>query len=194
MGMPAAKMGWYHVVLGTYNSWLPGDPRGFRSHHHKVHSSGDYRQPPPMDEHNGLRRYWRTVSGAVVVVPPSAMGVVGQAMVTRLARRGLRVVALAVGGSHAHLLVELPHNRAAQSDLLGQAKSASSHAIRRVLPGRVWAAGWKLVPVHDRRQQQQTFPYIVAHAQQGAWVWTWRDGLPGHSGGDPGVSRTQPRA
>jgi hypothetical protein len=188
-------MCWYHVVLGTHNSWLPGDPRGFRARHHKVHSSGDYRQPPPVGEHDGLHRYSGEVSGTVVNVPASVRSVVGQALLTRLARRGLRVVALAVGAAHAHLLVELPRGRAAQSDVLGQAKSASSHAIRRLLPGRVWAAGWKMVPVHDRRQQLQTMRYIVAHARQGAWVWTWRDGLPANpGGGNPGVSPPQPRA
>jgi hypothetical protein len=197
--MPDSSICWYHVMLGTYGSWLPDDPRGFRSRRHKIHSSGDYRQPPPAGEHVGLRRYCREISGPVVQIPVAARGVAGSALVARLARRRLRIVALAVGARHAHLLVELPRRREVQSDLLGQCKSASSHAIRRTVPGRVWPAGWQLVPIHDRRQQWQTFHYIVAHARQGAWVWTWRDGTPGGprenpEAHDPGVSRTQPRA
>ena len=38
---------WFHVILGTYGSWLPGDPRGFRTRHHRDHVDGDYKSPPP---------------------------------------------------------------------------------------------------------------------------------------------------
>jgi len=50
-------MMWRHVVLGTRRSWLHGDGRGFRSRGHRIHSSGDYRDPPPEGEHAGLRAY-----------------------------------------------------------------------------------------------------------------------------------------
>ena len=38
---------WFHCIGGTYGSWLPGDPRGFRTRHHREHVEGDYRNPPP---------------------------------------------------------------------------------------------------------------------------------------------------
>lgn len=50
-------MKWRHVVISTRSSWLPGSPRGWRSRNHKRHSSGDYKKPPPPDEHEGLREY-----------------------------------------------------------------------------------------------------------------------------------------
>src|SRR5262249_17500638 len=51
--MPAEGKLWRHVIISTLNSWLPGDPRGFRAVNHKIHSSGDYKNPPP-GEHAGL--------------------------------------------------------------------------------------------------------------------------------------------
>jgi hypothetical protein len=54
--MPKPGMRWRHCVIGTHNSWLPGDPRGFRAIDHKIHSSGDYKNPPPEGEHSGLHR------------------------------------------------------------------------------------------------------------------------------------------
>jgi len=37
---------WYHCVVTTYGAWLRGDPRGWRSRHHREHIQGDYRRPP----------------------------------------------------------------------------------------------------------------------------------------------------
>jgi hypothetical protein len=32
----------------TYGTWLPGDPKGFRTRHHREHIEGDYKKPPAM--------------------------------------------------------------------------------------------------------------------------------------------------
>ena len=189
--MPAPGLVWRHVIIGTHNSWLPGDPRGFRCHDHKIHSSGDYRHPPPAGEHRGLHVHWQALGGAPVQIPPTMRRIIGQALVTRLIRRGLRALVVAVCAQHAHLLTELPYNHAAQRGVIGQCKSASSHAAGHTLPGRVWSAGATFVPIRDRRQQLQVFRYITAHTRQGAWVWTWRDPLPEKE--NPGVSRNPGR-
>src|SRR5205814_7189946 len=58
--MPRPGMMWRHVVISTRRSWLHGDRRGFRSRGHRIHSSGDYRDPPPQGEHEGLLGYHET--------------------------------------------------------------------------------------------------------------------------------------
>lgn len=40
---------WYHIMCHTYGTWLPGDPRGFRTRHHREHVEGDYKSPPHPD-------------------------------------------------------------------------------------------------------------------------------------------------
>lgn len=66
--MPRPGKRWRFVTVGTLNAWLPGDPRGWRSRHHKRHSSGDYKNPPPPGEHEGLYRYCKQRSGKPVVI------------------------------------------------------------------------------------------------------------------------------
>jgi len=149
--MPAPGMCWCHVVISTYNSWLPGDPRGFRTRRHKVHSSDDYRQPPPIGEHRGLHAYSRALGGTAIEVTPAVRGAIGQALVTTLSRHRRRVLAIAVGAYHAHLLTELPLTYSGRRDIMGQCKRASSHAVRHALPGRIWSAGGKFVTINDRR-------------------------------------------
>src|SRR2546425_7588419 len=45
---------WFHVTTHTYGTWLPGDPRGFRTRHHREHVEGDYKNPPPKGAYDKL--------------------------------------------------------------------------------------------------------------------------------------------
>src|SRR5258706_3182865 len=45
---------WYHVMGHTYGTWLPGDPKGFRTRHHREHVEGDYKHPPPKGKYDEL--------------------------------------------------------------------------------------------------------------------------------------------
>jgi hypothetical protein len=40
------RTGWRHCMSNTFGTWLPGDPRGFRTRRHREHVEGDYRNPP----------------------------------------------------------------------------------------------------------------------------------------------------
>ena len=58
---PMATKGkaWWHTQFSNYCAWLPGDERGFRNRDHRIDSGGDYKNPPPPEEHEGLRRYYK---------------------------------------------------------------------------------------------------------------------------------------
>ena len=47
---------WYHCMGNTHGTWLPGDPRGFRTRHHKEHVEGDYKNPPVENYEQRLRK------------------------------------------------------------------------------------------------------------------------------------------
>jgi len=167
--MPDPRLCWRHVVLSTLNSWLPGDPRGFRSKRHKTHSGGDYRHRPPQDEHAGLHQYARLISGSPVVIPVRHRPTVGRTILDKLEHRCLT---LAVAGMHVHLLAELPVDLAATKKTLGRCKGAASHAIREVLPGRVWARDGDYKMIRDYQHQQRAYRYILD--QDNAWIWDFR--------------------
>ena len=67
--MPKRGLAWWRVDIGTYCGWLPGSDRGFRSHDHGIHSSGHYKNPPPPEEHEGLRNYHEDRSPEAVTIP-----------------------------------------------------------------------------------------------------------------------------
>ncbi len=173
--MPLPGKRWWHLVLHTRGSWLHGDPRGFRSRDHRLHSSGDYKRPPPPDEHAGLRAYHRGRSAPPVVLSPSLRSRVGLTLRRKLQRQRHEALAISVGPTHAHLLAELPESYQAALTLSASWKQASSHAVRDELPGRVWAEGGKPIPIRNHAHQREVFDYIVDHARkEGAWVWTFR--------------------
>ena len=94
--MPKEGMQWWHIIITTHKSWLPGDKRGFRSRDHKIHSSGDYKNTPPTNKHAGLRDYHQQRSGEPVAIPPDQLEAVGRAIVAKLESKGYRVLAVSV--------------------------------------------------------------------------------------------------
>lgn len=177
--MPKPGLRWWRLVLHTHGSWLHGDPRGFRSRGHRLHSSGDYKNPPPAGEHEGLHRYQKQNSRPAVRLPREVWPVVGRTMVDKCAKTARRVLAVSVGATHVHLLVELDDDYHEAQAFSGRLKQAGSHAVREVWPGRVWASGGKPIAVADRGHQVAVYHYILDHALVGDWVWDDRMGRQG---------------
>jgi REP element-mobilizing transposase RayT len=173
--MPAEGKRWRHVIISTANSWLPGDARGFCAAQHKIHSSGDYKKPPPTGEHAGLHRYSRSISGDRVVIRQHLREIVAVAIRDEMARLSYRILAISVAGTHCHFLVELPDDRKQIKKIVGEAKRKASVAIRKEMPGRVWAHDGKYEPVDTQEHQTNTYFYIW-NKQHDAWIWSFKDG------------------
>ena len=165
------------MIISTLGSWLPGDPRGWRSRGHKQHSSGDYHQPPPGDEQAGLWRWNERRIDQPVLLPVALRRVVGRALVDRLTQDKWQVLTCAVDHKHAHLLVKLPDAPATLKRIIGQAKQAASRAVRPDLPGRIWATGGKYKLIADRAHHRRTYRYILHDQGDGAWAWSFREGV-----------------
>lgn len=170
--MPQPGKMWWHVVLSTYGSWLPGDARGFRSKDHKIHSSGDYKSPPPRGEHEGLHIYHRSRVGSIVLTD-AEKPLVGNALWDRIEERGHRILVLAVARTHAHFLAELPIEHKAMKHEVGEAKRVSSLAVTLEHPGGVWAREGDYNRVKTEQYHRQVYGYILG--QEGAWIRTFKD-------------------
>ena len=170
---PPADFRWFHVVLTTYGTWLPGDKRGFRTRHHRVHVPGDYKSPPPAGMFAAtLRRSTKLLKHTPVHLNESLRSATGTAVIGRLRQLGGFVCAAAVCGDHMHLLVKLPSSQTRQ--WIGLAKKHAWFTVREVgWTGKLWAKRAKFEPVRDRRHLENVLRYIIAHQHQGGWVWVW---------------------
>jgi len=145
---------WFHCIGGTYGSWLPGDPRGFRTRHHREHVEGDYHNPAPAgiyeSRHQGAAESLRFDP---VTLRPEDRRVICQEMGRVLLAYGVELIDLSVGGQHFHALCRFPLELPPAPDdsprpvpqnlladgrdpvgrhILGRAKRAASMAMLRV--------------------------------------------------------------
>ena len=180
---------WYHCVFNTYGTWLPGDPRGFRTRHHREHVDGDYKRPPA--EGTWTRRLERSqrLTGEAVFLTAGQRDLARDQIVTTLvAYKQVPLEALAVGGAHAHLLFRVPaglklppQEHSAPRHLVGLAKQWSAKRIKqethRPVP-HLWAKRGKIKPIRDASHFRNTAAYILRHREEGAATWRANDPLP----------------
>ncbi len=174
--MPQEGKRWRHVILSTLNSWLPGDPRGFRAVDHKIHSSGDYKNPPPPGEHAGLHRYSKALGGAPVVVPKELREIIGTAIRKEMERLSHKLLVISVAATHCHFQVELPDDMKEVRRVMGESKRKASVAVRKQLPGRVWAHDGKYEPIDSGEHQVNVYNYIW-NKQAAACIWSLMVGV-----------------
>lgn len=161
---------WFHVEFSTYGTWLPGDPRGFRSWKHHIHSSGNYKDPPPEGEHAGLlASAVQKLKKPPVYLSPEQRRRVLDLLVAKAAEADALVLAIAVSVNHTHVLLKvLPQ---ALSRELGRLKRASSHGMRAEIPGSMWGSRFGSTRVATREHQLSALRYILRHREEGAAVW-----------------------
>ena len=159
---------------------MHGDDRGFRSRGHRIHSSGDYKHPPPAGEHAGLLEFHQVrAKGLRIKIPKSVRRDVALALLKSVLVTGRRVLVISVSQKHAHLLVELPKKRSRAKEAVEKWKTARTPAVRKALPGSIWGEGGKYNPVKSRGHLRTAFKYIRDEQGPGAWVWTYEQGVPG---------------
>jgi len=174
--MVERELQWFHLIISTYGSWLHGDARGFRTRHHREHIDGDYKNPPPEGTHAERENNSRqSLKRAPVIFIPEQRALVGIALRDKLQSLGGFVLCFSVAGQHVHILVKLPAGLA--RSWMGNAKLHAWFELRDKCGwiGQMWGKRGKELSVRDRRHQLNVYRYILDHAKDGAWVWTWMD-------------------
>ena len=176
--MPEPGMHWRHVIINTHSSWLHGDPKGFRSRGHRIHSSGDYKNPPPPGEHEGLLRYQIARSSPCVELPPGLRGEIGIQIVEFFQGQKHQILSASVSDLHSHFVVELPTELASVKAIVGSVKEDTSRFINKHMKGFRWAAGGTYKLVKTRQHLKEAIEYVAIRQEPTAWSWCFRCGEP----------------
>lgn len=165
---------WIHFITTTYGAWLPGDPRGFRTRHHREHVEGDYKNPPPAGAHAGkLHRSLQLLKQPPVRLSKVWRPRIGAWVRKRIVMQDAFVLCLAVSAQHLHVLTKLRMSVKTR-DVMGLAKKHAIIEAKNIgWQGKLWGLRGKEVRVKDRDHQLQVYRYILAHEAQGAWTWDW---------------------
>lgn len=164
---------WYHCMGHTYGTWLPGDPRGFRTRHHREHVEGDYKNPPPKGKYDELlNRSRNLMKRDPIFLSVEQRVLIVRLLVESLQRRNFDVATACVTDVHFHILARFPdHN---PRHWIGVAKKESSHYAKesQLAPtGGVWAVRSKSLPTRSRGHQLNAAEYIFDHRDEGGAVW-----------------------
>jgi hypothetical protein len=161
---------WRHVICNTHCSWLPGDPRGFRNREHRVHSSGDYKSPPPTGEHAGLYTHNLNQSGNRILIPSTVRQRIAEVFANHLRSQGWPVSIASASETHVHALSLLPVDRRQTKRIVGDAKRVASRGVKAEMPGRIWSEGGTYKPVRNIGHYQAAYEYIRTRQEEGAYV------------------------
>ena len=110
------------------------------------------------------------------MIPSRERQRLGRACVLYLLEREIETLSLAVAGQHVHVQMKCDENRVTAT--LGGIKRKLWYERRAAGHSeRLWGKGRKIVTIKNRAHQRRVLLYILAHRDEGAWVWCWRDGV-----------------
>jgi hypothetical protein len=176
--MTAPWNDWYHCNGNTYGTWLRGDPRGWRSRHHREHVDGDYKNPPTENFAPQFRKSQKLLVKPPVLLTKAQTRIAGAAMVQRMLAANIELLSLSLDDHHFHLVARFPDHQPKR--FIGYAKQRAAHELvqRCELTAPVWAKGCRCLPVAARAHQVRSVNYDIEHGRDGAFVWTFRDPAP----------------
>lgn len=159
---------WYHITGNTYGTWLPGDPRTWRTRHARPQPGADIPLPEPNRAalHDHARRL---MDGEQVSLSPRARQAALNGIIHALHHHTIEVAIGAVDDHHFHLLARFPDKHPRR--WVGIAKKESSRTLSSaglVEPGGVWATRTHCQPIRDRDHQLEVARYVSDHAERGA--------------------------
>ncbi|MCI0363387.1 MAG: hypothetical protein L0Y44_08180 [Phycisphaerales bacterium] len=177
---------WYHVSSNTKSTWLHGDPRGFRTRHHREHIEGDYHNPPPPGTYESkFRRSRSLLKSPPVILTREQCLIVCRTMAEALEFHKIWFADMAIGPKHFHLLAQFPPGRSMSNGrpildparhFTGIAKKESARRLSTVglrPEGHTW--GKRSHPVAVENEQHFLYLkniYIPKHVEEGAVVYS----------------------
>lgn len=126
--MAAPWNDWWHTIVTFKGNWLRGDPRGWRSRHHREHVDGDYKHPPPTGKCDEIAKRSRTLMTTTAVnLDWDARVQLCDLYFNALRFYGADVEDVAMGATHGHALVRF---RAAGVPVTGVAGLCAEHHFK----------------------------------------------------------------
>jgi hypothetical protein len=171
---------WWLVTWATYASWLPGDPRGFRTFRGREYVPPPKRYAKPGEPTYQAAPYrerlaqYRAASGEPVRLSPAEQALVLPEIVTEVDSIPLVARVLAVGNHHVHLLAKFGP-RPPIRRLVGRIKAAATRVWHEQAGNstRLWSRDCDMKSKPTRDLFESAYRYVYDHIHQGALVHTW---------------------
>jgi hypothetical protein len=164
------------VTWTTYGSWLPGDPRGFRTFRAKEYVPPPARYArdgePTYDPSDYADRYAKAKEQVphAVTLTREEQNAALQAIVDELTCLHIPTDIVAVNTDHVHLIARFGSHSIRPT--VGRLKSGATRAIPN--PGdrkRIWTKNCHMESLNSDEDLHNAVAYVRCHREQGAIIW-----------------------
>jgi hypothetical protein len=175
---------WWLITWGTYGSWLPGDPRGFRTWRRREYVPPPYGKAeggePTYDpsayaeQHDDARS--RLTSTAVSLTVADRREACS-ALVGEIATIRIVPAILAVAKHHAHFIAQFGELEIRPT--IGRLKAAATRSMRNASfdAPLLWAKGCHMESLNSDDDFLGAYQYVEQHQAQGAAIHKWEANL-----------------
>lgn len=170
---------WWFITWTTYGSWLPGDPRGFRTRDAKEYVPPPRRYAKPGEatydsgEYADRHRRSLELSDSAVKFTDLQKKLVLDAIVEEIDSIPVKSAVVSVGATHIHWLA-LFDSRPIRTTV-GRIKSvATRRLVEREFHGkRPWSKNCHMQSKSTEQEFRGAFRYIQRHVEDGCLIHTW---------------------
>ncbi|MEQ8789860.1 MAG: hypothetical protein RIC55_26435 [Pirellulaceae bacterium] len=170
---------WWLITWTTYASWLPGDPRRYRTWR------GRFYVPPPKrfakegepvyqaELHAVKHRMARAASDEEVRFSTAQMPLVFERILEEVDELEIPSAALAVGSQHVHWVALFAERRIRLT--VGRMKAKVTERLKDAgfSAKRTWTKGCDMKSKTAQRDLEAAIDYVSRHEQEGCLVKTW---------------------
>lgn len=171
---------WWLVTWVTYGSWLPGDPRGFKTWRKREYVPPVYgtAQPDELtynpDDYKDRLQHARQLCPTEIRLSGPARRICCDAIRADIAEISIAPAILAVATQHVHLIAKFGDCRIRPT--VGRMKFAATQQLHltKIIAGRIWAKGCHMESLPNQDAFEQAFHYVADHESEGAHLLRWK--------------------
>lgn len=163
---------WYHIMGHTYGTWLPGDPKGFRTRHHREHVEGDYKNPPPKGKYDKIwQRSKDLMKRDPVHLSPEQRQRAVDEFVRSFHKWNIPLHIISIDRIHLHALAQVIDRKPRHYTGLAKKECSAYMKQDNLAPGGgLWAVRCKCLPIASAAHFASVTGYIRDHDLQGAAI------------------------
>lgn len=170
---------WWLITWTTYGSWLPGDPRGFRTRRGKEYVPPPRRYAKPGEPVYDARQYterFQEAKGSLegcVKLTSQQQKLVLEAIVSEIDAIPVTSAIVSVGATHVHWLAQLGGHPIRTT--VGRIKSEATRQLNEAgFHGkRPWSKNCDMKSKSMDQEFRNAFHYIRRHTNEGCLIHIW---------------------
>lgn len=171
---------WWLITWGTYGSWLPGDPRGFRTWRRREYVPSPFGRAQggePIYDSAAYAERHEDTRGRLTSTPVSLTVTdrreACSALVVEIAALRIVPAILTVAKRHAHFISQF--GELAIRPTVGRLKAAATRSMKSVCfdAPQLWAKGCHMESLNGEDEFVAAYQYVQHHVSQGAAIHKW---------------------